>query len=153
MKMKLTSPAFMPGQTIPKQYTGEGTDVSPPLSWDAIPEDTHCFALIADDPDSPVGTWVHWVLYGLSPKLTALPENVPASERVSLGACQGLNDFGQIGYGGPMPPPGKTHRYFFTLYALDHSIKLPPKATKEELLHAMEGHVLAQAELVGTYQR
>jgi len=153
MKMTLASPAFEPGQPIPRRYTGEGADISPPLCWNGPPAGTKCFALIADDPDSRVGTWVHWVLYGLSARLSALPEHVPPAERVSLGAHQGINDFGHVGYGGPLPPPGKVHRYFFALYALDQIIQLPPKATKEELKHGMEGHLLAQAQLMGTYQQ
>jgi len=110
-------------------------------------------ALIADDPDAPTGTWVHWVIYRIPGSATGLPENVPGSEMVSGGARQGLNDFRRVGYGGPCPPPGKPHRYFFTLYALDIELDLKPRATKAELLQAIQGHVLAEGSLMGTFGR
>jgi hypothetical protein len=153
MSIILTSTAFAEGQPIPKKYTGDGADVSPPLQWRGVPAGARSLALIADDPDAPVGTWVHWVLYGLPANTTELPENVPAAERLSSGARQGLNDFRRVGYGGPAPPAGRAHRYFFKLYALDQELDLKPRATKAELLRAMEGQVLAEGQLMGTYQR
>ncbi len=153
MALTLSSSAFNPGAEIPKQYTCEGKDVSPPLSWSGTPAGTKSFALIADDPDAPVGTWVHWVLYDLPANATELPQGVPPSETLPSGGTQGTNDFRKTGYGGPCPPPGKPHRYFFKLYALDAPTKLKARATKAEVLRAIEGHVLAQAELMGTYKR
>ncbi len=153
MGMEIHSKAFSPMGEIPKVYTCDGKDISPPLEWSGAPEGTRSFALICDDPDAPVGTWVHWVLYNLPATTTMLPEAVPASRTIENGACQGTNDFGRIGYGGPCPPPGKLHRYFFKLYALDTQIDLPPGSTKAELVRAMEGHILAETELIGTYGR
>jgi hypothetical protein len=153
MRITLTSPAFQEGQTIPKKYTGDGDDLSPPLQWSGVPPGTRSLALVCDDPDAPAGTWVHWVLYGLPAATTRLPEGVPAAEHVAGGAKQGLNDFRQVGYGGPAPPPGKAHRYYFRIYALDTELPLRPRATRPELRHALEGHVLAEGQLMGTYQR
>lgn len=153
MKLTVTSSAFREGQSIPAKYTCQGEDVSPPLQWDAPPEGTKSLALICDDPDAPVGTWVHWVLYGLPPGTRQLPERVPARETLPDGARQGVNDFRRVGYGGPCPPPGKPHRYFFKVYALDRAVDLPPRATKAQLLQAISGHVLAEGQLMGTYQR
>ncbi|MGC8743705.1 MAG: YbhB/YbcL family Raf kinase inhibitor-like protein [Verrucomicrobiia bacterium] len=151
--MQLKSSAFGNGQPIPVKYTGQGRDVSPPLEWSDAPAGAKSFAIISDDPDAPVGTWVHWVIYDIPANITKLDENVPPKETLPNGAKQGINDFGNIGYGGPMPPPGKPHRYFFKLYALDTVLNLKPRASKQELLRAMQGHILAQAELMGTYQR
>ena len=151
--LELTSPAFAEGQAIPVKHTCDGSDVSPALEWAGAPPGTRSYALIADDPDAPMGTWVHWVLYGLPGTTTSLPENVVASEMLSGGARQGLTDFRRVGYGGPCPPPGKPHRYFFKLYALDTELALKPRATKAELVSAMTGHVLAEGTLMGTYGR
>ncbi|MBI2927267.1 MAG: YbhB/YbcL family Raf kinase inhibitor-like protein [Verrucomicrobia bacterium] len=151
--MKLTSTAFTDGQAIPVKHTCLGADVSPALRWTDVPVGTKSLALICDDPDAPVGTWVHWVLWGLPPSATELPEKVPTSETLPSGAKQGLNDFRRIGYGGPCPPAGKPHRYFFKLYALDADLPLKPRATKQDLEAALQGHILAQAQLLGTYQR
>ncbi len=148
MTMKVTSSAFQAGQAIPTKYTCEGEDISPPLQWSGVPAGAKSFALICDDPDAPVGTWVHWVLYDLPVTTT-----VPASETLSFGAKQGTNDFKRIGYGGPCPPPGKPHHYYFRLYALDADLLLKPGASKQELLRAMDGHILAEAQLSGIYQR
>ena len=153
MSIQVTSTAFSEGNPIPRKYTGEDADVSPPLKWSGAPTNTQSFALIADDPDAPVGTWVHWVFYDLPPSTAALGENVDKTPTPPSGGKQGRNDFGRIGYGGPMPPPGKPHRYFFKLYALDRLLDLKPGATKKELLKAMEGHILAEGQLMGTYQR
>lgn len=153
MAFELRSPAFSSGEDIPVKYTCDGADVSPPLRWSDPPEKTKGFALIADDPDAPVGTWVHWVLSGLAATVRELPEGVATRDTVSGLGTQGVNDFRKIGYGGPCPPRGPAHRYFFKLYALDTELSLPPRKTKAELLKAMEGHVLGQTELMGRYKR
>jgi len=153
MAFTLSSTAFKAGGEIPRQHTCEGADLSPPLSWTGSPGGTQRFALIVDDPDAPVGTWVHWVLYDLPADSTQLPQSVPAAETLPSGAQQGTNDFRKVGYGGPCPPPGKPHRYFFKLYALDAPTALKPRATKADVLRAIDGHVLGQAELMGTYKR
>jgi Raf kinase inhibitor-like YbhB/YbcL family protein len=153
MAMTITSSVFRAGEVIPTKYSCEGANISPPVQWDGVPAAARSLALICDDPDAPMGTWVHWVLYNLPTNVSNLPEHVPASEMLSSGPKQGMNDFKRIGYGGPCPPPGKTHRYYFKLYALDVELALKPRATKQELLRAMEGHILAEAQLMGTYQR
>ena len=154
MAFTLTSTAFSDGAAIPAQYTCDGVDVSPPLAWSGPPPGTRSFALIADDPDAPVGTWVHWVLYNLPAAVSELPENIAKVESLDLGgARQGRNDFRRPGYGGPCPPPGPAHRYFFKLYALDAPLQLKPGGQKKDLEAAMEGHVLGSAQLMGTYGR
>jgi Raf kinase inhibitor-like YbhB/YbcL family protein len=153
MTIEISSPAFEAGKPIPAQYTGDGENLSPPLEWKSLPGETKSVALICDDPDAPMGTWVHWVLYCLSPAQSSLEEGIPAKEELPGGARQGKNDFRNIGYGGPAPPPGKPHHYVFKVYALDAEPDLKPGATKKDLLNAMEGHVLAQGRLVGTYNR
>jgi len=152
--IKLTSSAFAEGEVIPKEHTGEGKDSSPALKWTGVPEGTKGLALICDDPDAPVGDWVHWVIYAIPAGTTELPEGVPTDKALASGAKQGTNDFKKIGYGGPMPPKGHgPHRYFFKLYALDSELALELGATKKGLLAAMEGHLLAQAQLMGKYER
>jgi hypothetical protein len=153
MNIQISSTAFAEGQPIPDKYTCAGQDVSPPLTWSSAPASTKSFALIADDPDAPVGTWVHWVIYNLPPTATSLAENTPSSPELPDGSKQGVNDFGNVGYGGPCPPPGRPHRYFFKIYALDAVLNLKSGATKKELLKAMSGHVLGEGQLMGTYQR
>lgn len=153
MTLKMTSSAFESGGTIPKKFTCDGPDVSPELTWNDPPAGTRSFALIADDPDAPMGTWVHWVLYDLPAETRSLPEDTPKQEQLSSGARQGRNDFPRIGYGGPCPPPGKPHRYYFKLYALDAKLDLQPGATKAGVERAMQGHILAQGELMGRYGR
>ena len=150
--MKLESSAFSHNGMIPPKYTCDRQDFSPPLKWDAPPTGTQSLALIVDDPDAPMGTFVHWVLYDLPPEITGLPEAVPNDATLAGGGTHGKNDFGKLGYGGPCPPSGK-HRYFFKLYALDRSLGLPSGATKEQLEAAMNGHILAAAELIGLYSR
>ena len=145
--MKLTSPAFSEGEGIPAKHTCDGADVSPALSWRDVPHGTAAFALISDDPDAPAGTWVHWVLYNLPPTLTDLREGD------SGGGIQGRTDFRATKYGGPCPPPGKPHRYFFKLYALRQKLDLPPGATKADVERAMRGQVLGEAQLIGMYGR
>lgn len=150
--IQISSPAFANGATIPKKYTCEGEDVSPPLNWGPAPEGTKSFALISEDPDAPSGTWVHWVIYDIPAEVNEFSENIAKSEVVSNGVKQGLNDFEKIGYGGPCPPAGKAHRYFFKIYALDSYINLKSGARKEELIKAIQNHVLAEGQLIGTYQ-
>jgi Raf kinase inhibitor-like YbhB/YbcL family protein len=151
--MEVTSTAFSEGQPIPEKYTCDGRNVSPPLQWSGAPEITKSLVLIADDPDAPVGTWVHWVLYDIPATLSVFPEELPKSQYTPQGARQGLNDFKHLGYGGPCPPPGKPHRYFFKLYALDSMLNLPPGSRKQDVERAMEKHVLAEGRLMGTYKR
>src|SRR5712691_12932499 len=153
MPLQISSTAFSAGETIPKKFTCDGPDVSPKLSWSDPPVNSQSFALIMDDPDAPAGTWVHWVLYDVPRDTKELPEAVPKQEQLPSGARQGRNDFGKIGYGGPCPPPGKPHRYFFKLYALDSKLNLKVGATKADVERAMKGHILAQAELIGKYGR
>lgn len=152
MELEIKSTAFEEGGSIPKKYTCDGTDISPPLSWTQPPEGTKSLVLICDDPDAPMGTWVHWVLYGLSPDILALPEDIPDKKEVLGGARQGTNDFRRIGYGGPCPPGG-THRYYFKLYAIDSEPGLSSGATKKEVLKSIEGHILAEGQLMGRYSR
>jgi len=152
MEIKITSSAFEDGGMIPAKYTCDGADVSPPLQWDAVPEGTKSIALICDDPDAPMGTWVHWVLFNLPAGTKELAESIPTDKTLPDGAKQGLSDFGRIGYGGPCPPSG-THRYFFKIYALDAEVDLEAGANKRQLLGAMEGHIIAQGQLIGKYKR
>jgi Raf kinase inhibitor-like YbhB/YbcL family protein len=151
-QIQVTSSAFAEGGMIPPQYTCDGGNVSPPLSWQSVPEGTKSVALIADDPDAPARTFVHWVLYDLPADVRELPEDVPNEKTTPVGARQGINDFGEIGYGGPCPPSG-THRYYFKLYALDAQTNLPPGSSKAKLLDAMKGHVLAEGQIMGRYKR
>ena len=153
MKIQLTSPAFANGQPIPAKYTADSLDVSPPLAWTNSPVGTKSFALIADDPDAPAGTWVHWVIYDLPPGTKSLAEDQFKLAQFKNGAKQGLNDFKRTGYDGPVPPAGKAHRYYFKLYALNALTGLAPGATQTDLLKAMDGHVLGEGKLTGTYQR
>ena len=150
--MELKSPAFSEGQAIPSKYTCDGKDVSPPIAWSETPPGTKSFALIADDPDAPMGTWVHWVIYNLPPTTRKLPEEFPTDGRLPDGTIQGKTDFGRTGYGGPCPPSG-THRYFFRLFALDTVLSLPSASTAKQLKAAMQGHILAEAQLMGSYRR
>jgi Raf kinase inhibitor-like YbhB/YbcL family protein len=150
--MELTSPAFGEGGTIPGKYTCDGADVSPPLKWNALPTGTKSLALICDDPDAPVGTWVHWVFYDIPAETEGLPEGVAPIDHPEEGGTQGINDFRKIGYGGPCPPGG-THRYFFKLYALDTLLNLSPGVTKKQLLNVMDNHIVGQTQLMGKYRR
>jgi hypothetical protein len=152
MSMEITSTAFANEGMIPRRFTCDGEDISPPFNWRGVPPEAKSLALIADDPDAPRKTWVHWVVYNLPAGSGGLAENVPPEKTIAGGGRQGTSDFGRIGYGGPCPPSG-THRYFFKFYALDAELGLPPGATKEELLQAMAGHVLAEGQLMGRYRR
>jgi len=150
--MILTCPSFEPAEMIPPVYTCDGQDISPPLRWTEAPAGTRSFALVSDDPDAPVGTWVHWVVWNIPASVNSLEENQPKKDSLPGGIRQGTTDFRRIGYGGPCPPSG-THRYFFRLYALDALLDLPATTTKAQMEKAMMGHVLAQAELMGKYRR
>lgn len=152
VQIKVTSPAFNEGGMIPTKYTCDGDDMSPPLNWSGIPSGTKTIALISDDPDAPMGTWVHWVLFNLPSDTKGLPEGMPADKVLASGAKQGVNDSRQIGYGGPCPPSG-THRYYFKVYALDSKLSLEPGASKKALLKAMEGHILLEGQIMGRYKR
>ena len=152
MTLKITSTAFDEGGMIPARYTCDGENISPPLAWSGVPDSAKTLALVADDPDAPRGTWTHWLVYQIPATEKGLPENVPARDTLDSGARQGANDFKKTGYGGPCPPTG-THRYFFKLYALDTDLNLPPGATKDQLLKALEGHTVAQGQLMGQYKR
>lgn len=153
MALNLRSPAFAEGGDIPRKFTCDGPDVSPELVWDEGPAGTQSYSLIMDDPDAPAGTWVHWVYYNIPSSARGVPENVPKVAEVKGGGTQGRNDFGRVGYGGPCPPRGPAHRYFFKLYALNGKLALKPGATKAEVEKAMKGHILAEAQLMGRYRR
>ena len=152
MDINVSSTAFKEGEAIPKKYTCDGENVSPPLEWSNIPKGTKSIALIADDPDAPRGTWVHWVLFNIPADVNGLPENVPPRSTLKNGARHGINDSRKLGYDGPCPPGG-THRYFFKLYALGVELSLETGATKTQLLKAMEGHILGEGRLMGKYKR
>ena len=152
MNMQIASPHFSEGEMIPKQYTCDGPDISPELTWEGIPNGALSLVLICDDPDAPMGTWVHWVLFNIPPGETGLSAQIKPEASLSNGALHGTNDFGRLGYGGPCPPGG-THRYYFKLYALDIKLSLESGATKAEVEKAMEGHILAEARLMGKYSR
>ena len=147
MSMQVTSSAFSEGGKIPPIYTCDDQNVSPPLEWTGVPTNTVSLALIMDDPDAPSGTWVHWVLYNLPSGLTSLEQGKNG------GGTEGKNDFSKIGYGGPCPPKGSNHRYFIKIYALDTQLELKAGATKAQLENAMKGHILAQGQLMGRYER
>lgn len=152
MTIELTSPAFAQGGSIPERYSCKGEDVSPALAWDEPPAGTQSFALIVDDPDAPVGTWDHWVLFNIPASARGLPESFPSDATLPDGSMSGNNSWGRTGYGGPCPPSG-THRYFFKLYALDETLAINAGADKGELEKAMVGHILAQGELMGVFTK
>ena len=152
MEITVTSSAFQEGEMIPRKYTCDGANVSPPVAWTGVPDGAKSIALISDDPDAPVGTWVHWVLYNLPLDSTGLAEGIKPVEKLDNGARHGLNDFRKFGYGGPCPPGG-THRYYFKVYALNAVLELKPNATKADLVKAMEGKILAQGQLMGKFTR
>jgi Raf kinase inhibitor-like YbhB/YbcL family protein len=153
MAMTISSAAFREGESIPQQFTCDGEDASPPLSWSGVPQAARSLAVICDDPDAPAGTWVHWVLWNLPPSTPSLPGGVPNEGTLPGGIQQGKNSWPLTGYNGPCPPPGKAHRYFFKLYALDSEMTLPDGSGKAALEKAMQDHILAQAQLMGTYGR
>lgn len=153
MALTIKSSAFNEGELMDAKYTCKGENVSPPLSWEGAPSGTKSFALICDDPDAPFMTWVHWVIYEIPANVTKLSEGIAKEDTLSNGAKQGRSNFGTIGYGGPCPPPGGPHRYFFKLYALDAMLNLEPGLDKKALLKKMEGHILEEAQLIGKFKR
>ncbi len=152
MTITIVSPAFEQGGMIPAKYTCDGMDISPALKFEGIPEEAKSIALIADDPDAPMGTWVHWVLFNLPAGTTELNENMPKDGQLPNGAIQGTTDFGRTGYGGPCPPSG-VHRYYFKVYALNDKLQLDSTATKADVSQAMQGKILAEGQLMGKYKR
>lgn len=153
MGFELHMGAFGSGGEIPRKYTCSGADVSPGLSWSGVPEGAQALGLIMDDPDAPGGTWTHWVVWNIPATSTGLGEAVPRRSALEEGTMQGVNDFNRIGYGGPCPPPGRPHRYFFRLYALDAAVTVRAGAARSELERAMAGHVIGQAEYMGMFKR
>lgn len=153
MSLTVSSASFSSGGEIARKFTCDGEDVSPQISWSGAPDGTQAFALIADDPDAPAGTWTHWVLYDLPATTTNLNEGLEKSEQLPDGSKQGRNDFRKIGYNGPCPPAGKPHRYFFKVYALDRKLNVKAGAARSEVEKAMQGHVEAQGEYMGTFRR
>jgi hypothetical protein len=153
MALSISSPAFGEGDKIPPEYTCEGQGISPQLDWDGIPEGAKSLALIVDDPDAPGGTFTHWVIFNIPPYSNGLSKALPLTPKLSDGSVQDSNDFGKIGYGGPCPPPGKPHRYLFSLYALGKQLDLGAGSSKYQVLDAIKGHILAQGQLTGIYQR
>ncbi|MFP3880512.1 MAG: YbhB/YbcL family Raf kinase inhibitor-like protein [Dehalococcoidia bacterium] len=153
MSLSVSSAAFKERERIPQKYTCKGQDISPPLAWESVPEKTSTFALIVDDPDAPGGVFTHWLVFNLPASTYQLPAAIPAQEGLPGGALQGKNDFGRIGYSGPCPPPGPAHHYRFTVYALDKALELKAGARREEVLDMMQGHIIAQGQLTGTYKR
>ena len=152
MEIKITSGAFNEGEFIPKKYTCDGVNISPPLDWSGIPDNTKSIALICDDPDAPMGTWVHWVIFNIPPSINKLKENIPAVKVLEDGTIQGINDFRKTGYGGPCPPGG-THRYYFKIYALDKKLSITSSTTKKDLEQSMREHIVAEGKIVGKYSR
>ncbi len=144
---------FANGQSIPARFTCSGENASPALSWSSLPPLTRNLALIVDDPDAPAGVWVHWVIYNIPASLAGLPGAVAKTDKVPGIGTQGVNDFGRMGYDGPCPPPGRPHRYYFTLYAIDCELDLMPGLTKKNVLISLQGHILAQSQWMGTFQR
>lgn len=153
MTLSISSPGFQEGERIPAKYTCQGRDISPQLDWNGVPKEAKSLALIMDDPDAPGGIFTHWVIFNIPPDSLKLPEAVPTEPQLPGSARQGSNDGGGIGYYGPCPPPGRPHRYRFTIYALDKQLDLKAGASKGQLIEAMGGHILNQARLTGTYQR
>jgi Raf kinase inhibitor-like YbhB/YbcL family protein len=151
--LKLQSAAFKEGERIPDKYTCNGENISPPLSWNKAEKSYKSWALTVEDPDAPRGIFAHWVIYNISPEVTSLPEAVPTTEKVRNGALQGKNSALKLGYSGPCPPPGPVHHYNFNLYALDNMLNLSVGASKQQLLDAMQGHIVSQGKLIGIYQR
>jgi Raf kinase inhibitor-like YbhB/YbcL family protein len=153
MSFQLSSTAFEQGQTIPKVYTGEGADRSPPLTWTDPPAKTKGLALLCEDPDAPRGTFIHWIVFNLPAESRELSEDIQHQDGFPDGTLQGTTSFGKVGYGGPMPPPGSPHRYYFRLFALDRMLGLPAGVKSEQVYASMQGHILGKAELMGTYAR
>src|SRR3972149_3618997 len=154
MNFTISTSAFREGETIPRQYTCDGADLSPPLKWEGIPAETKGFAIIMDDPDAPVGTFTHWVIYDIPADTNTLPEGLARNPDLPNGIKQGTTSFRRTGYGGPCPPPGRPHRYFFTIYALDiQTTGLGPKASKQDVENRIKGHTIGKAIVMGKYGR
>lgn len=153
MDFQISSTAFSAGSTIPQKFTCDGEDVSPVLAWNGAPPNTKAFALIVDDPDAPAGTWNHWLVWNIPASMHEFVEGASKSDAIGEHAHEGTNDFRKSGYNGPCPPPGKPHRYYFKLFAIDTPLSLQAGATRDELDSAMKSHVIAQAELMGRYGR
>lgn len=153
MEIVVKSPAFEEGKPIPARYTGDGENVSPPLSWSGVPHEAQSLVVLCEDPDAPSGNWTHWVLFNLSPEVRELPEGMAHDPTLPGGAAQGTNDFGNPGYGGPAPPPGRPHRYYFKVLAVDRPLALPAGASRQDVVAALEGHVRAEGWLMGRYAR
>lgn len=151
--LSVSSTAISPGAAIDKKFTGDGADVSPPLSWSAGPAATKSYAISCEDPDAPLGTWWHWILFNITPQTHQVSENVPKVAKLAGGVTQGANDFGKPGYNGPSPPPGKVHHYVFKVMALDTVLNLKPNCDKDAFKKALNAHILAEGQLVGTYKR
>lgn len=152
MEMRVRSSAFTDGGMIPEKYTCDGEGISPPIVWESVSDNIRSFALICEDPDAPMGTFTHWVVYDLPSDVTELPEHIPNKDRLPNGGLQGINSLHKTGYFGPCPPSG-THRYFFKVYALDKKLDIGPSADKDRLMEAMKGHIVAQGQIMGKYQR
>lgn len=152
MSFELTSTGFSEGERIPKRYTCDGDDISPPLSWSGMPDDTVSLVLIMDDPDASVGTWDHWIVFNIPPTSSGFSEDYPSVSELPEGARHGINSWQRIGFGGPCPPGGM-HRYYFKLYALDCRLDLEAGSPSSAVVRAMEGHVISQTHLMGTYSR
>lgn len=152
MQIQVRSPAFSDGEMIPDRYTCTGDGASPPIEWDTPGDSVQSFALICDDPDAPMGTFTHWVVYDLPPDVHKLPERVPNEDALPNGGVHGINSLHKTGYTGPCPPSG-THRYFFKVFALDKKLDLKPGAGKEKVLREMEGHIVGEGQLMGRYTR
>ena len=153
VSIAVSSPTLKPNERIDERYTCEGDDVSPPLKWSGYPADSKSFVVIMEDPDAPGGGFTHWVVYNIPASVSELPEALPAIDKLDNGIYQGINDFGKIGYGGPCPPPGTTHRYFFRVYALDTVLELPPGATKDEVMKGLKDHIIGEGSLMVKYGR
>lgn len=149
----ITSDAFEEGMDIPVKYTCDGADRSPALSWEGLPPETESLVLIMDDPDAPIGTFTHWIIYNIPEDTKGLPEGVEKQSTLADGSRQGINNFQKIGYNGPCPPPGKPHRYYFNLYALDTKLTLPEGVSRAQVEEAITGHILAKGTLMGRYKR
>ncbi len=152
MTIVISSTAFKEGDRIPVKYTCDGQDISPALVWDGPPQQTEAFVLMVDDPDAPGGVFTHWIIFNIPANIHQFGEGVPIQEQLESGALQGKNNFGKIGYRGPCPPSGSSHRYRFTIYALDQRLNLKAGVSKKQVIDAMQGHILAQGQLTGTYQ-
>lgn len=153
MRIIVTSPSFVDGAPIPITYTCDGEDLSPPLAWSGIPEGSRSIVVLCDDPDAPQKPWTHWVVYNVPAATPGLPQGVAQVETRPDGSRQGINDFRRAGYGGPCPPRGSVHRYFFRVYALDCALSVGTRATKDVVEKAMDGHIRASGVLMGTYRR